>query len=183
MAEPVTLDEMKRYLRVDSVEDNDLISSMILAARSFVEEFTHRALMSQTIQLVYDNVGASIEIPRPPLREIKRIETIDDNGTKTDVDSASYVVDASGTPGRVFLKSGRSWPSHRGCTSFLITAIVGYGENPADVPAAIREAIKKLVAEMYENRGAADVLLGTHPLTNQQQLIMAMVQPYRIYRL
>lgn len=184
MPEPVTLEEMKLHLRTDSAEDNELISALISAARTTVENFTRRSLMTQTFELVYDGASSSIEIPRPPLQEIKKIETIDENGVRSEVDPSTYYIDISGTsPGRVSLRPRYSWPEHRGFASFIITGVAGYGNEPESVPAPIREAIKKLVAEMYENRGGSDILLGTHPLTNQQQLIMAILAPYRVIRI
>lgn len=184
MLEPITIEEMKLHLRIDSAEDNALISALITAARTTAENFTRRTLMTQTFELVYDGALSSIEIPRPPLQEIKKIETIDEDGVRSEVDPASYYVDISGTsPGRVSLRPGYSWPEHRGFASFLITGVAGYGSAPESVPAPIREAIKKLVAEMYESRGGSDILLGTNPLTNQQQLIMAILAPYRVIRL
>lgn len=184
MPEPVTLDEMKRHLRIDSAEDNALVSALITSARTTVEDFTRRALMTQTFELVFDGVSSSIEIPRPPLQEIKKIETIDEDGVRSEIDPSTYYVDISGTsPGRISLRPGYTWPEHRGFASFIITGVAGYGNEPEAVPGPIREAVKKLVAELYENRGGSDILLGTHPLTNQQQLIMALLGPYRVIRL
>ncbi len=42
--EPVSLEEAKLYLRVDTGDENELITSLIKAARIMVEKETHRAL-------------------------------------------------------------------------------------------------------------------------------------------
>ena len=50
--EPVTLSEMKRWLRVDWADDDADITALITRARTWAESVTHRALAVQTIQQV-----------------------------------------------------------------------------------------------------------------------------------
>jgi len=151
----ITLDEAKNYLRVDSADDNALITSLIESAEDLVEKFTWRTLLTKTFELVYDSVGESIEIPKSPLQEVTKIEVISDAGTKTEVSSSTYVVDITGSRGRVMLKSGCVWPSHRGFASFIITAKAGYGDLAASVPAALKQAILAALAALYSVRGGA----------------------------
>lgn len=40
MAEPVTLEELKAFARVDSADDDTLITSLGIAAREFIEQAT-----------------------------------------------------------------------------------------------------------------------------------------------
>ncbi len=182
-SEPLSLEEAKAHLRVDGADENTLISELIVAAREFAENTTHRALITQTWELVLDKAGSEIEVPLPPLQEVSKIETIDEDGVKAEVPTAYYLVDASGAPGRIRLAPYYTWPEHRGFASFIVTFKAGYGLAASSVPKDIRTAIRQLVGLLYENRGAVDVLLGTHPLTNQQQLIMALLAPYRVIRL
>lgn len=51
--EPVTLTEVKRYLRVDFDDDDILIAGMISQARKICEETTGRAYASQQIQEIF----------------------------------------------------------------------------------------------------------------------------------
>jgi len=152
----ITLDEAKNYLRVDSADDNALITALIEAAEDLVEKLTWRTLLTQTFELIYDTVGESIEITKSPLQEVTKIETIDDAGVKTEVSSSIYDVDITGSRGRVMLKSGCVWPIHRGFASFIITAKAGYGDAAASVPAALRQAALAALAVLYESRGQAD---------------------------
>lgn len=57
-SEPVTLAEVKDWLRVDWTADDALLSTLITRARAWAETITHRALATQTIQQV-----ATIERP------------------------------------------------------------------------------------------------------------------------
>lgn len=42
MIEPVTVEQAKQYLRVDHDEDDDLIESLIIAAREWAETYTEK---------------------------------------------------------------------------------------------------------------------------------------------
>ena len=172
----ITLDEAKNYLRVDSADDNALITMWIEAAEDEVEKLTWRTLLTTTFELIYDEVGESIEIVKSPLQEVTKIETIDDAGVKTEVSSSLYNVDTTGQRGRVMLKSGCVWPSHRGFASFIITAKAGYGDNATDVPAALRTAVFIALAIIYENRGVID----ENKIISS---ISAMCWPYKVIRL
>ncbi len=172
--EPITLDEAKLHLRVDSAADNALITSKIVTARLLIEKETGRVLITTVLAMIYDEVGESFELPYPPLQEVTKIETIDDAGTKTEVSSAIYDVDTSANvPGRVKLKNGNSWPTHRGFASFIVTFKAGYGDTELDVPELIREAILQTIAHLYENRSAQDMPNGAKLL----------VRFYKVYTL
>lgn len=70
-AEPVTLAEMKAHLRVEDNSDDDLITSLLVAAREFVETETVTQLMPATYQMVLDGfpgANGAIKLPRPPFK-------------------------------------------------------------------------------------------------------------------
>lgn len=171
----ITMAEAKNYLRVDSADDNSLITALIEVAEDLVEKLTGRILLTKILEFIYDEVGVSIEVPRSPLQEIMKIETIDDTGVKTIVSSGLYNVDISGQRGRIMLKDGCVWPTHRGFASFIITAKVGYGDTAEAVPAALKQAVLVALAILYENRGEMDE-------GKIMSAISAICQPYRIFR-
>ena len=49
--EPVSLNEAKAFLRVDSDEDDNYITSLIKTAREWCEDYQHRAYITQTWEL------------------------------------------------------------------------------------------------------------------------------------
>ena len=151
----ITLEEAKAYLRVDSADENALISAMIAAAEKHVELLTGRVLLTQTFELVYDEVSSSIEISKSPLQEVMKIEVVSEAGVKTEVAKSIYDVDTSGTLGRVQLKPGCVWPSHRGFASFIVTVKAGYGEAVA-VPSALKQAALAALAVIFASRGEMD---------------------------
>lgn len=172
----ITLDEAKAYLRVDTADDNALITSLISTAEDCVEKETRRTLLTKTFELIYDDVGASIEIIKSPLQEVTKIEVVDDAGAKTEVSSSLYDVDISGIRGRVQLRSGCSWPDHRGFASFIITAKAGYGDAAADVPTTLLAAALIALAILYEDRGAMDE-------GKVSKAISGLCWPYKVIRL
>lgn len=170
--EPITLDEAKTHLRVDSAEDNVLISSLIITARLFVENWTHRKLITTLMEKIYDVPSDSFSLPYPPLQELVKIEVVSDAGVKTEVSSSLYDVDLSADiPGRVKLKSGCAWPDHRDFASFIITFKAGYGDAASSVPEALRQAVLQIVGHYYENRESQEIPAG----------IYTLMAPYKVY--
>ena len=179
--EPVALDEARNYLKVDSAEDNSLISALITTARQLAEKETKRAFITQTWEMYLDEAKEEIEIPKPPLRDVESIKVIAADGTETVVDVTTYYVDkAENSPGRVKLKNGYNWPTHRGFASFIIKFKCGYGDAAADIPGTLKQGIQQLVAYLFENRGAEKVTTFYPPIPES---IKAMFWPYKILKI
>lgn len=179
--EPVSLTEAKAHLRVDTADDDTLITREISAARQMVEGWIRRALITQTWKMVLDKAPARFDIPMPPLQEVTKIETIDEDGTTAVVSSTLYFVDlGQGSNGRVQLRGGSFWPQHRGFASFIVTYKCGYGEAAA-VPLALKEAILKLVALFYENRDVGESLGIVTNDSGVLQPIFQLLQPFKTF--
>jgi len=170
--EPVSLEEAKNYLKVETADDDTLISSLIKSARELIERYLRKTLITQTWEMVLDDGGSMVVIPRPPLQSVTSIKTIAEDGTETVEDPEKYIVELGcDSPGRVMLKSGQTWSIHRGFASFIVEFVAGYGDQASDVPEALKQAILQLVAHLYENRGAEDIPLH----------IRTLINPYRVY--
>jgi len=229
--EPVTLDQAKLHLRVDSSDDNTLITALITTARQLAERETKRAFITQTWELHLDRALPEVEIPKPPLQSVDSIKAISTVQSTVDQESAKdqpvlyvasttgfmaadtiiidrdgareeeavilsvqdgdsltlttnltnahtaaqadrvekyalaskarYDVDASeNSYGRVKLKSGSTWPTHRRFDSFIISFTCGYGDAAADIPETLKQAVLQLIAHLYENRESIDIPAG-----------------------
>jgi len=86
--EPITLDEAKLHLKVDSADDNALISALIIAARDLAERETKRVFITQTWHLFRDDSPVEFEIPKPPLQSLKSIRVIKDVESYVDENTA-----------------------------------------------------------------------------------------------
>lgn len=158
---PVSVDQMKEYLRIEPVVespsvDDELLESYIEAAVDWVENYTHRALITQARQIMLETFpyGRSfIQIPRPPLQVINSVKYL----WAGETDYIDWPDEDWGTDvhmSRLFLKFGRIWPFgvFDPSNAILLEYDCGYGDDPEDVPMAIRTAIKFAVANWYENR-------------------------------
>lgn len=174
--EPVSLVELKAWLRVDFDKDNALITALGAAARGMVERLSGRQLVTATWRMTLDTfpypggwqfVEApaifpdphQILIPRAPLQSVSSVAYYDLSDTLQTLAATTYDVDAAHDPGRIFLAMGKTWPVVRLKPGAVrITFVAGYG-SASSVPEEVKLAIKFAVAFWYENRGEQPVEL------------------------
>ena len=170
--EPVSLEEAKLHLRVDSGDDNALITSLIKTARRFIESQTGKALIDQTWELRLDAAGETIPIPKAPLLSVvSKIEVISEAGVTSEVSSSLYNSDTpQDSPGRVKLKEGCTWPDHRGFDSFIVTFVAGYGATATLVPDELRQGILQLVGHYYEGRQGEELPSGIEAIIDSHRI-------------
>lgn len=178
--EPISLDEAKVHARIEESEDDAYVLSLIVAAREYVQKFTRRQLITATWKLLLDDfpgVGGTIELPFPPLQSVGSITYIDNNGDSQTLDSSLYRVDTDTEPGRVTPAYGEQWESARSITGAVtVTYDAGYGATGSTVPMAIRQALKLLVSQWYENR--EPTISGT--ITKVPFAAESLLWPYRV---
>lgn len=181
-SEPVTLDEAKAFARITLDDDDDIVTSLIVSAREFVENYTNRALIEQT-RLVYLDLcdmplGNSITLPFNPLT-IESINSYDSENTETEMDDSDYFLSGR----RVALNQNAQWPNDlREFDCLAIETTAGYGDDADSVPVNIKTAILQLVAHTYEHREA--YFDSTDPVPNYQNVpysVTNLLQSYRIY--
>ena len=151
--EPVSLQEARTHLRLDSGED-DYIAGLITAARRYCETFQNRVYVSQTWDLFLDAFPPGcIKIPLPPLQSVAFIKYKDSSGELQTLESSEYVVDPYSEPGLIFRAYGKSWPAtYPEANSVQIKFVAGYGAA-ADIPPEIKQSILLKIADLYEHRG------------------------------
>jgi uncharacterized phiE125 gp8 family phage protein len=157
--EPVSLDEAKSHLRIDSTDQDVLIASYIKTARVYCEQFQNRSYITQSWELWLDSFPSVdfIEIPLPPLQSVTSIAYYDMTNTATTVLAAAfgttYFVDSKNEPGKLCLGYGASWPTTtlRPYNGVCITFVSGYGIAEL-ISENIKSAIKLIVGHLYEHR-------------------------------
>lgn len=149
--EPITLAEAKTQCRVDTSDDDMIITSFITAAREFAEHFTGRAFINQTWELALDGFPENeIELQHVPLVSITSIKYQDVNNAQQTVTSTDYTIDNYGISHFVLLAYGKSWPSTLGtANNVLIRYVAGYGAAANNVPEAIRAWMLLAVQHLY----------------------------------
>lgn len=159
-AEPVTLDEAKAHLRVDGDDEDDYITSLIVAARQAAEAYTRRALITQTWRHTGDRFSGTVTLPHQPVQSVASVE-IDGEALSSD----AYEAD---TPtGRVKALAAYAAEDIGGVA---ITYEAGYGDTASDVPQAIRQAILLMVGHLHENRESQEM----------PGMAKALLAPYRV---
>jgi uncharacterized phiE125 gp8 family phage protein len=170
-AEPVTLDQAKAWLRVESGSDEDaLIAALIAAARARAEWHTGRAFVTQAWTLWLDRAGTCITIPLPPLQAVASVTLYKRDDSAVVLAAGDYAVDAAGS--RVVLKPPPFGLRPVNAAAIAFTA--GFGDT-GDVPADIAQAILQIVSALYEHRGG-----DTAPTPDSA---LALLAPYRVMRL
>lgn len=207
ISEPITLAEAKAFCRVDIPDEDALITSLIIAARRYVEKETGLALMTQSWTAVYDRwpdgqgqgfggpwwdgvrqqpislitSTTTIEIPKRPFQSVTNIKLRDAYGSLNIVDASIYFTEVSDMRGRVNRVLGKVWPTiilaNSGAIEVSFTA--GFDAPPyLGVPQDLMTAIKIMVKHWYDNREPiADGRMGAVP--NHVNEILKYWRPLR----
>lgn len=154
--EPVTLAAAKMHLRRDDRDadgnlvdqpDDDLVSSLISAARQHVEKYCNARWAEQTLACRCDSFADFVRLPEGPLKSVTSIAYVDTDGETQTLDDAVYEVCRSGLEPSIMIKPGQTWPAIRSGSFVTLTAVFG-----GEVPPAIKVAILLFVGAWYENR-------------------------------
>jgi uncharacterized phiE125 gp8 family phage protein len=178
--EPLSLDEAKQFLRVEHDDDDDVIAALIAGARVHVEAQTRRALTTQSWRLIRDGWPADgrIRALPAPLRALAAARIYRLDGSTQTIDPGAFVVDPAGA-GLSFTPGALPAPA-RIAAGIELDVGAGYGDDATDVPQALRQAIRILVAHWYENRGLIAVGANIAVLPETAAALMA---PYRMLSL
>ena len=86
---------------------------------------------------------------------------VTEDGAETEWSSANYYTRTEAGFGRVAKKAGQVWPlintPVRAVGGIRVEFTAGYGTDPADVPAPIRQAVKMIAQHLYENRESQEM--------------------------
>lgn len=151
IVEPVSMATIKSYLRIDHDDDDAMLSLLISAARETGEELSHRAFITQTLEMTVDAFPDDdvLRIMRPRLSSVTSVKYKDDAGVEATW--TDYVVDTNSEPGRILFNSLPS-ASLQETGAVTVRYVAGYGSSEASVPDSIKKAILALVSFWYENR-------------------------------
>lgn len=154
--EPVSLAEAKAFLKVDDTAEDGLITTLIGAARLHVEGVTGKALLAQSWRIVLDDWpgGGAVKLPVTPLISVTAITAVDEHGGSHDIALAQFLSE----PDRLIVpRVVTGMPVLQARQGLEIDYVAGFGTEPGDVPADLRQALLGLVAHWFEHRDAVIV--------------------------
>lgn len=172
--EPVSLDEIRQFLRIDpwgsppEHPDDAMLESMIRASREKVEQTTRRALVSQRLRLVLSCAPAdrvfmggfgsdpddyyfrprSILLPKPPLIEVHSVSYYDGDNVLQTLPPDSYFVTGDVEPAELSLTGDGSWPvTYRRDDAVQVEYTAGYAPvgSPIDYVANVPDLLKSAI--------------------------------------
>lgn len=180
-AEPVTLASMRAYLGISDATTTDrdtIITARIATARQIVEQYTRRALITQTWHGVADAFSLGMPLISP-LQSVAFVHYTDSNGTEQTVNSLDYYVRTAWNEIRPAY--GKSWPEVReSAQPIVIEYDCGYGDTADDVPLPIVEAIMLIVATWERFQSSIEGMVGYPP--DMPNAVKSLLNPFIDYR-
>jgi hypothetical protein len=104
----LTLDEAKKFLRVEGNEEDALITAIMDGAFAYAEGYLNKTVGANSYRMSQDTFEDVIKLFRPPVSEITKIEYIDTGNAIQELDLTLIVFDPDS--GYLFLKAGQEWP-------------------------------------------------------------------------
>jgi uncharacterized phiE125 gp8 family phage protein len=153
---PVLLEDVKRHLRVDGDDEDDLIEIYLRAAVTHLdgaEGWLGRAIVAQTWSQQFDAFARSISIDLSPISEIDSVTYLDADGVVQTVAESDYaLINGSTASPELRFDDGFSFPATQDQRPVLtVTFVGGYGDDSA-APEPIKVGIMMMVADMYQSR-------------------------------
>jgi uncharacterized phiE125 gp8 family phage protein len=176
-SEPVSLAEAKLFLRVDHNAEDDLIATLIGAAREAVEAGVGRALLTRRVRENLDiwrrdAVNGAV-LGLGPVTNVVAVRLLADNGAQSVIDPERYRLEGNRDRPRLVLPSG--FPATlRSAGGIEIEYDCGFADEADDLPIALRLATLQIVAALYELRQ------GESSIPEMARALMRPFAPIRI---
>lgn len=152
--QPVTLAELKLFCKIDHDDEDDLLASLIKAARREAERYANQSFTSQRLRAQWERMLDYVILPLPPHREIVSVESYDGEDWIALTTSQYKTVGLK----RFKVKTSVQYTSTRYIEQpFRVTYDAGPEDASEDTvfDERAQAAIKEMVLVAYENRGQA----------------------------
>lgn len=148
-SEPISLAEAKLFLRVDSSDDDVLISTIVESVRHYAEKIIGRSIASQGWRIRYrDYIPTELVLPMAPVTAISSVTLTDSDGNTTSLAASGYRLI---TPFVLALEVAQS--------ASVITIDYTAGEGVLGIP-VLRQAMLHHIAQCYDQRATQASLTG-----------------------
>jgi uncharacterized phiE125 gp8 family phage protein len=152
---PVTIDEIKAHLRIETADEDAWLLQTATAATAHVEARCGRQLMAQTWRVYLDQWPASgvVRLPVSPVLSVAEVRVFGMDGDESPLVASAWSLDRVSDPPRLAIREPLA--PGQAMNGIEIDVVAGHGESGADVPDALRRAILVLCAHWHSVRGSA----------------------------
>lgn len=156
---PITLDEVKTYLKIDGSDLDTDLSLFIDTVTNKAEQITGRDFLTKTYKGYLDCFPSSssqgIQIRKSKLQTITSIKYLVAT-VLTTFDSTNYYITDKQEYSEIWLLDTKTYPTdvdvnRKQAIEIIFTA--GFGTDPCDVPQDLKNAMLAHVSFLNENRG------------------------------
>jgi len=153
--EPFTKAFVKTWLKIPAsvTAEDTIVDELIIAARSWAEHGTGRALMTQTVEEYFDCWPVcGVRLSVAPIQSITSIQYLS-GGSYVTWNAANYNTDLISEPCRITLKNTGQIPSYDAATVNVIkvTYVAGATATTA-IPRNTMQSMLQQIALWYEQR-------------------------------
>ena len=172
----LSLADAKTWLRVDSSDEDDLITALIDVSVGAVQSYIARAMGQITDFEFYLPDFINTNLPVGPLTAISSIKYYDQGNVEKTLDSSLYWFEAGNpTQPKIFFK--QPLPDVYDYRAQPVTITCTVGERVSKIPPAIIHAVRLLLSQYYDQR--ENFIVGTIVSKELPNGIKALLSPYR----
>ena len=179
-ANPVSLAQIKRHLRLDHNEDDEYLIELAQAATLHVEAMIDQFLITRTVRQYIETMPASrsISLEAWPIISIQEVRGYDLGGNPIIFQSRNFRFDNRFDPAALILNTSINFNAFS--NGIEVDIIAGYGETGVDIPSNIIRAILVLIAHWYEFRGTLSPGDETSLIPKGLEALLAPLKKVRI---
>ncbi len=160
-AEPLSLAEVKAYLRIAYAGDDGLVAGLIASARARIEREAGLALITRNLRVSLDAWPAgtvetrTLRLPVRPSDSLIAVHVRNAEGGEDDVTSR-FILEPGRSARLVWTNGAFPWTA-RYPGAVKVDYAAGFGLEAGDVVEDLTLAIKRLVAHAYQARDAETI--------------------------
>ncbi len=143
--EPLTLAEIKIYLRIDGNVEDEILTTMLKTSRQLAEEYMGCSIIRQKWKLTFfGRIDSNVALYKGPVNSVSSIKLYNRYNNASTIDSSKYYLN-----GKHSLCLDGVYSSHR----IEVEYLAGFATDSANIPEVIRQGLLSQIAYFYENRG------------------------------
>lgn len=151
-SEPLTIEDAKRFLRIDTDSLDQDVAMLIGAARGDIEDITGQRLVEQTVEIGADSFADLAHLTVGPVQNVVEIRYVDLAGGRHILPTASYDLVGAGLERGIVPAIGAALPPMRsGRGAIVARLLVGYGAQDP-LPTKLRWALLAVVRGKFEEK-------------------------------